>query len=424
MMEAAMRTIRRSTMLMLPAAVAALAALLALPAAAPAQNPPCYEVTEVIYGPDCGSPYGLASVHPWAISDEAHIAGYIRCPLGYGHSFIWQSPGPIVQIPMPSGTYRSRALDVNCSGCVAGWLESDGHYGYFYDGSAVTIIEPLPGGSHDDANALNNAGQVTGFSTTAAPGEGNAFLWQDGVLTDLGGVIGGYISHGNDIGDGDPWRIVGTRWMQQQSDPTAFLLEGDEFTDLGPIPGGFSSEARAVNNNREVAGFGAVPHSGPIGEEKHAFYWSEGQMIDLGVLPGYERSVAYDINDASSIVGYCDHSLQLPPTGFLWQDGEMTDVNDLLPSGSGLVLSSARGINNDGQIVAAGRDAGGDFVAVLLSPMVADLTGDCIVNVDDLLILLGAWGPCAPPPTDCPADLNGSGEVDTLDLLILLGNWN
>jgi hypothetical protein len=51
-----------------------------------------------------------------------------------------------------------------------------------------------------------------------------------------------------------------------------------------------------------------------------------------------------------------------------------------------------------------------------------DLDGNGVVDVFDLLILLGEWGQCA-DPSDCPADLDNSGAVDVFDLLILLGNW-
>lgn len=52
-------------------------------------------------------------------------------------------------------------------------------------------------------------------------------------------------------------------------------------------------------------------------------------------------------------------------------------------------------------------------------PCPADLNGDDGVDVQDLLLLLGAWGPCKA----CDADLNSSGSVDVQDLLILLANW-
>lgn len=49
----------------------------------------------------------------------------------------------------------------------------------------------------------------------------------------------------------------------------------------------------------------------------------------------------------------------------------------------------------------------------------ADLNGDNLVNVLDLLLLLTAWGP---NPGD-PADLNGDGNVDVVDLLQMLTVW-
>ena len=49
----------------------------------------------------------------------------------------------------------------------------------------------------------------------------------------------------------------------------------------------------------------------------------------------------------------------------------------------------------------------------------ADVTGDQMIDVLDLLAILGAWGSCA----DCPEDINGDGVVDVLDLLDVLGAW-
>lgn len=48
-----------------------------------------------------------------------------------------------------------------------------------------------------------------------------------------------------------------------------------------------------------------------------------------------------------------------------------------------------------------------------------DLNGDGVINVSDMLALLGEWGPCK----QCSADLTSDGVVNVSDLLLLLGNW-
>ena len=49
---------------------------------------------------------------------------------------------------------------------------------------------------------------------------------------------------------------------------------------------------------------------------------------------------------------------------------------------------------------------------------IADLSGDGMVNVNDLLAIIRYWG------TDVSeADLNNDGIVDTFDLFIVIDNW-
>jgi hypothetical protein len=50
--------------------------------------------------------------------------------------------------------------------------------------------------------------------------------------------------------------------------------------------------------------------------------------------------------------------------------------------------------------------------------------GDGAVGINDLLILLGAWGPCPEPcPPVCNLDLDADCTVSIRDLLELLGYW-
>jgi hypothetical protein len=48
----------------------------------------------------------------------------------------------------------------------------------------------------------------------------------------------------------------------------------------------------------------------------------------------------------------------------------------------------------------------------------ADINGDGVVGVDDVLVLIGAWG-----TANTAADVNGDGLVDTTDLLLVLAGW-
>ncbi len=54
--------------------------------------------------------------------------------------------------------------------------------------------------------------------------------------------------------------------------------------------------------------------------------------------------------------------------------------------------------------------------------IIGDIDGDGAVGTPDLLLLLGAWGPCD-DCAGCPADIDGDCLIGTSDLLILLGNW-
>jgi len=65
------------------------------------------------------------------------------------------------------------------------------------------------------------------------------------------------------------------------------------------------------------------------------------------------------------------------------------------------------------------NEGSGDVLSFDAGSIPGDINEDGFVDVDDLLALLGVWGPCV----DCPEDIDNSGEVDVSDLLTLLGNW-
>jgi hypothetical protein len=62
--------------------------------------------------------------------------------------------------------------------------------------------------------------------------------------------------------------------------------------------------------------------------------------------------------------------------------------------------------------------------AMLTVAMLGDITptgGNGIVDVDDLLAVINAWGTC---PSPCAADLTGEATVDFADLMIVINSWS
>lgn len=167
---------------------------------------------------------------------------------------------------------------------------------------------------------------------------------QSFTIQDLGDLPGGIFSEAKAVNDSG--QIVGGAATYGRFQIHAFLWDNGELEDLGTLPGditaaGISSEAYAINNHGEVVGEAATLNG------FHAFLFDKEGMKDLGTLPGNLQSRATGINDGGQVVGY---SYRLSPDtkrAFLWENGEMFDLGTLLGGG----YSEALAINNRGQIV-------------------------------------------------------------------------
>jgi hypothetical protein len=82
-------------------------------------------------------------------------------------------------------------------------------------------------------------------------------------------------------------------------------------------------------------------------------------------------------------------------------------------------------IDNDRDLDLALVDEIADVVIVMRNGGIAeraDVNGDGAVDVDDLLAVILAWGPC--PDGPCPADVDGSGAIDVDDLVAVILGWS
>ena len=202
-------------------------------------------------------------------------------------------------------------------------------------------------------------------------------------------------------------------------DAHAFVWQDGVVIDLGVIPGGFSGGVNAINNQGHLVIGGAI--QGQEGTLNRSFLWIDGEFTDLGVLPGFDHTVGWDINDSGQIVGICQQAdVPFDRTGFIWQNGVITELNDLVPDES-INVTLADAINNAGQIAATGDDGvtGGALLLTPLQSCPGDLDCDGFVGITDFLDLLVVWG----PQPNHPADLDGDGTVGITDFLALLANW-
>jgi probable HAF family extracellular repeat protein len=78
--------------------------------------------------------------------------------------------------------------------------------------------------------------------------------------------------------------------------------------------------------------------------------------------------MAYCVNNRDQVVGYSNLSGDAGYHAFLYENGVMEDLNDLIPAGSNLDLKLAVGINEAGQILANSGDSGTGH-AYLLTPI-------------------------------------------------------
>jgi hypothetical protein len=66
----------------------------------------------------------------------------------------------------------------------------------------------------------------------------------------------------------------------------------------------------------------------------------------------------------------------------------------------------------------------GGTTVVMLVQRPADVTGDGVVNIDDLLGVINSWGGC---PPGCAGDVfpipGGDGVTNIDDLLLVINNW-
>jgi probable HAF family extracellular repeat protein len=172
------------------------------------------------------------------------------------------------------------------------------------------------GGTHAEALAINNLGQVVGNSSLAGNSVYHAFLWTPNVgMQDLGSLDGNsFTSAINNNSE-----VVGE--FRGTVDHAFLWTQAGGMQDLGSL-GGYFSRATGINVAVHVVGTSALS-DGSV----RAFFWTaqDGMKeLDLGQTAG---SQAFAINDSDQVVGYFVNPQDNQNHAFLWSP--TTGIRDL-----------------------------------------------------------------------------------------------
>ncbi len=289
------------------------------------------------------------------------------------HAARWKN-GEITDLGALPDNNNSAAGSINARGWATGQSQSsvidpnlgipEFHAVLWKKRRTITDLGTLPGGTESLGIYINDTGQVVGFSDNGVPDpfsfpffftgtQIHTFIWQDGVMRDIG-TLGGPDAVPGASCSGQPRdQVVGasyTSFIPNASTgvPTfdPFLWKNGVMIDLGNL-GGTMAAAQCANHRRQIIGMSTL--AGDV--MNHAFFWDDGVMTDLGTLGG-DNSQAIWINDAGDVVGSADLQGSQIHDAVIWRHGKIIDLGTV----AGDPCSRGRGLNARGQAVGGSSD--------------------------------------------------------------------
>jgi len=301
---------------------------------------------------DVIAPYGvfqngfnLSTSSTHGLDNSGRLAVNAIDSSGVWHTGLWTSGGFIEIVNTLPGGGIAYASGMNDSGQVVG---TAGDHAFAWSGGMMTeIVNPVGSGNVFPV-AINNSGQIAGSVSTymgttlfKTTGGGTTILPADG---------------NNDAGVGainDSGQVAG--WSHDSESATTRATVWDDAGAASfiptPNPSG-NAYANGINNDGVVVGSFINDFY-----TEHAFIWDGTTLIDIGELveSPFQSSVAHDINAHGQVVGVAYGA-------FLYMDGVVYNLEDLAAgflveegTTSGFVaLSVAYDINDLGQIAGSG----------------------------------------------------------------------
>ena len=348
--------------------LAGLAGLLAVTVSLPAAEKSRYRVT------DLGTLPGLADSYEAenCVNNQGHVAVYANNAADDNAfagdvSFLWKGPGEITVLPGLPGATDTLPLGLNDQDQVVGdsgaAAFSDAH-GFLWDRGVMHDLGTWPGDTGSDAEFINNQGFIAGDSYDAG-GTYRAVVWDSSrrihlltslpdwnysaayCINNLGQICG-------QAGPAPDGFYPGVVWQNENAAPIY----------LAQPPGGGYGTPFGINDRGQVVGgmYITAVLAVPV-------LWQEGSIIELAVFGTDPEGTAYQVNNRGQIIGFSGQSTSDVTTAhsLLWQNGKMIDLQTQIPADSSWLLEQALCINDRGQIGGFGWH-NGQLRAYLLTP--------------------------------------------------------
>jgi probable HAF family extracellular repeat protein len=241
----------------------------------------------------------------------------------------------------------------------------------------LTDLGMLPGSSYTTPYAINNVGQVVGYSNV--DGFDRAFLWQNGVMAPLDGT-GALGVQSQALSINDSGLIAG----EIGNIPTVW--QGGTAIPLPQRPGDTYGCAIAVNASGQVVGT-----SGEIFGVKVSARW-DGNGVTVLPGSGLSESRATGINSQGQACGWWLGGPTVPSCAFIWSNDTVTE----LPTLEGARSMQATELNDHGQVIGGALVGSSTFWPVLWD-------NDTVTRI--------SAGPFPPASTMIPYGINEDGIV-------------